>query len=53
MDKLSILYIAPSIPVTGVGGGSTHVLELSRNLVNLGCNIMVLARRLLLSLHQK
>jgi len=46
MDKLSILYIAPSIPVPGVGGGSTHVLELSRNLVKLGCNIMVLARRL-------
>jgi hypothetical protein len=46
MGKLSILYIAPSIAVPSFHGGSTHVLELSRNLVKLGCEVTVLARRL-------
>jgi len=43
---MRILYIAPSIPVPGFHGGSTHVLELGRHLVKLGCEIVVLARRL-------
>jgi glycosyltransferase involved in cell wall biosynthesis len=46
MSVLRVLYVAPSIPVPGFHGGSTHVLELSRNLVKLGCNVVVLARRL-------
>jgi glycosyltransferase involved in cell wall biosynthesis len=46
MSVLRVLYVAPSIPVPGFHGGSTHVLELSRNLVKLGCDVVVLARRL-------
>jgi len=45
-EGLSVLYVAPSILVPGFHGGSTHVLELSRNLTRLGCNVVVLARRL-------
>jgi len=46
VDKLSILYITPSVAIPSFHGSSTHVLELSRNLVKLGCNVIVLARRL-------
>jgi glycosyltransferase involved in cell wall biosynthesis len=46
MSVMRVLYVAPSIPVPGFHGGSTHVLELSRNLVKLGCNVAILARRL-------
>jgi len=41
-----ILYVAPSIPVPGFHGGSTHVTELSRHLVKHGCTVVVIARRL-------
>jgi len=43
---MRILYICPSIPLPGFHGGSTHVYELSRHLVKLGCKVYVLARRL-------
>jgi glycosyltransferase involved in cell wall biosynthesis len=45
MNTLNILYIAPSIRIPGFDGGSTHVLEVSRNLVRMGHNVIVLARR--------
>jgi len=46
VTKMKILYVAPSIPVPGFHGGSTHVTELGRHLVKRGCTVVVIARRL-------
>jgi glycosyltransferase involved in cell wall biosynthesis len=43
---MRILYVAPSIPVPGFQGGSTHVHELSKHLIELGHNVCVLSRRM-------
>jgi len=43
---MKILYIAPSIPVPGFHGGSTHVSELSKHLTKLRCEVIVISRRL-------
>jgi len=47
--RLSVLYVAPDIPVPHAGvflGGSTHVMEVSRVLAKKGFEVHVLCRRM-------
>ena len=45
LNKKTLLYIAPSIPVPGPVGGSTHILNISR-LLSKNFNVIIIAKRL-------